>query len=405
MEIGVTYTFSQADRSNFYHPMGFSYFADGAHAELDELEPGIPPPGSGSSCDEGMTCPAPMYFLGDTYLGTYSNIAEVLAPTKDEDNFGLDDYEPLFFRPITEWSDYGDFSLMLRFDEDSFKGDIFYFCHIHELMTGRIKLLKDGVPIQETDSPEIPYTYDTPGPFDMKCGTFGLDAWQLPNDQCFDRFVCDVPDDDPSLQQFSDCIDAMDCSMLSGMTTGISSGSATALFIHQMVPHHQNAVNMAKALLHTQTLSCDDLTDESDDCVMETILREIINGQNFQIQTMYNIAESLGYPRTDDCEVLISQQLMPDMPTPAASPVASPDSTDASSDNNTSPGKKGGVGMDAKKEGKMDDKMEGVLEDKKEGKMAATSKSGNESSASRSKEGEKKKGGMNSASKKGMGGK
>jgi uncharacterized protein (DUF305 family) len=33
------------------------------------------------------------------------------------------------------------------------------------------------------------------------------------------------------------------------MTTGVMASDETALFIHQMIPHHQNAVNMAKTLL------------------------------------------------------------------------------------------------------------------------------------------------------------
>ena len=41
----------------------------------------------------------------------------------------------------------------------------------------------------------------------------------------------------------------MNCHMLAGMTTKATTGSGMALFIHHMVPHHQNAVNMAKATL------------------------------------------------------------------------------------------------------------------------------------------------------------
>jgi hypothetical protein len=31
----------------------------------------------------------------------YSNIADVSEPTTGEANFGLDEYEPLFYRPLT----------------------------------------------------------------------------------------------------------------------------------------------------------------------------------------------------------------------------------------------------------------------------------------------------------------
>jgi Domain of unknown function (DUF305) len=96
--------------------------------------------------------------------------------------------------------------------------------------------------------------------------------------------------------------------MMAGMTTGVTStkNSLTALFIHQMVPHHQNAVNMAKALLKTGKVTCNDLTSEEPLCVMETILRDIIMNQNFQIQVMYGVIEALNYTKVNDCKVLVN---------------------------------------------------------------------------------------------------
>jgi Domain of unknown function (DUF305) len=111
-------------------------------------------------------------------------------------------------------------------------------------MTGRIKLLKDGVAVNLSDEPPIPYEYDIPGEFDTQCGTFGLDGYVLPHSQCLDRFVC--LDDSSTNLQFATCIDAMNCAMMVGMTTQYESSNPAALFVHQMVPHHQNAVNMAK---------------------------------------------------------------------------------------------------------------------------------------------------------------
>jgi Domain of unknown function (DUF305) len=332
IEIGATYVFDQSDRTNYYHPIGFAYYPDGDHAGMDELEPGIQPYGSSSDCALNKTCPAPMYLRDRSYLGMYSNIADVLEPTTGESNFGLDFYEPLFYRPLPEWSN-SSYSVLLKFDVEDFQNDIFYFCHIHQFMTGRIKLLKNGVPVTHEDVPEVSYTYDAPSEFDEKCGTYGLDQFQLPNEQCFDRFVCNVPSGDSNLELFSECIEAMNCAMLSGMTTKASSGSEIALFIHHMIPHHQNAVNMAKATLKFGKFQCDDLTSETDDCVLEQILREIVNDQNFQIQVwfaaccpyrlhispnstlppshtrfqvMYGVLAALGYPKSDDCYVKVS---------------------------------------------------------------------------------------------------
>jgi hypothetical protein len=134
MNIGEMYTFSQADRSNYYHPLGFSYFADGAHDEQDELEPGIAPYNTSSSCADTLSCPSPMYIMNGTYLGTYSNIPEILEITEEEVKFfGLDEYEPLFFRPLSEWAGFGEFEVKLRFDVEDFTKDIFYFCHVSQV--------------------------------------------------------------------------------------------------------------------------------------------------------------------------------------------------------------------------------------------------------------------------------
>jgi uncharacterized protein (DUF305 family) len=187
-------------------------------------------------------------------------------------------------------------------------------------MSGRIKLLQNGVPINPTSDPPLGYEYEVAdNAFDQACGTWGLNDFQLPNDQCPERFVCRSDDQSTpeftrnsgnqssTIEGFARCIDAMDCHMMAQMTTGASTNSEAALFVHQMVPHHQNAVNMAKALLKTQTLICDDLTDEvAPDCVLERVLRSIIVDQNHQIQLMRGFLESKGYKATDECVVNIS---------------------------------------------------------------------------------------------------
>lgn len=171
-------------------------------------------------------------------------------------------------------------------------------------MSGRIKILKDGAPVSEEDDPPLGYEYDVPSDFDKKCGSYGLDAFQLPNKLCPPRFVCGAEGEEESLQIYSSCIEAENCHMLAGMTTGISAASETALFIHQMIPHHQNAVNMAKTLLLADKLDCPDPTDEENvDCVMEIILRDIVNGQNHQIQLMRQYLEAKGLPKEDNCDV------------------------------------------------------------------------------------------------------
>ena len=84
-------------------------------------------------------------------------------------------------------------------------------------MTGRIKLLKNGEPIQkDVHLPELGYEYDMPSEHDDLCGTYGLNEFKLPHEECPETFVCDVPADNKELVQFSKCFDSMNCAILAG---------------------------------------------------------------------------------------------------------------------------------------------------------------------------------------------
>jgi hypothetical protein len=66
---------------------------------------------------------------------------------------------------------------------------------------------------------------------------------------------------------------------------------------------------MAKAMIKTGTLQCDDLTDEENpDCAMEVILREITSEQNAQIQTMRGILEAKGLLQENDCSISFNSE-------------------------------------------------------------------------------------------------
>jgi len=299
LKIGEVYTFNQADRSNYYHPMGFAYDVDGALADSPELEPVNVPPGSASTCDEDLTCPAPIYFKDGDQLGPglYNNLNDELVGGED---FGLDDYEPEFFYPIAEWS-APLYEIKLRFTVDDIDQDIFYFCHIHAGMTGRIKILDDdGDAIVEDDTPDLPYSYEATTGLDETCGTSGLTEFESITECPTKGFVCLDGTEDDTLEEFATCVDAMDCFMLQGMATCVEDTISDngVIFSLQMIPHHVNAVNMAKALLKQNTentvFDCDDLTGESEDCIFEGLVREIIVVQNFQIQGMESALIELG---------------------------------------------------------------------------------------------------------------
>lgn len=80
----------------------------------------------------------------------------------------------------------------------------------------------------------------------------------------------------------------MNCAMLNGMTTGVKAESEVALFLHQMIPHHENAINMAKALMKSGVLdSCTDNLEETPECLMYDVAISIINGQNHQVSASW----------------------------------------------------------------------------------------------------------------------
>jgi len=306
IEKGATYYFVQSDASNYYHALGFAYGADGALDDQPELEPGISSLAGGGACETNNSCPAPMYIKNGEYLGDYSNNPKV-APvsTNEEDDFGLDAYEPEFFYPILDWV-AEDYQVALLYPESNpYEGDFFYFCHIHQFMTGRVKFIdSNGDPLNPVDDPAIPYDYQVPSTYDQSCGTFGLDDFQLPNRQCPEKFVCNRPGG--AVGRFAECVDSMNCAMLAGMTTNVNGNNAIGLFNNQMIPHHENAVNMCKALLNSGEAPCDDLEDEDDPaCVINVICQEIINVQNAQIQTMRGVQDALGLKPTDDCNIHI----------------------------------------------------------------------------------------------------
>merc|ERR1712238_644329 len=127
-----------------------------------------------------------------------------------------------------------------------------------------------------------------------KGGLKGSSAFELPNPNCPMNFVCGAGSE---LKNFAAYFNALDCAMISGMSNEVGSKDANvsdeiALFINQMIPHHQNAVNMCKTLIN-QHLKCAKLTPESAEkdinCTMSLLCSEIINVQNHQIQTMQGI--------------------------------------------------------------------------------------------------------------------
>jgi len=288
MEAGVKYIFDQADDSNWLHPLGFAYFPDGAHMKVDELEAGISQ--TGNSCVNDNTCDAPMYYQGNTFLGnsdpdTKAQESIIYPNPNNSGNFGLDTYEPRFKMGRGDWTGQSEkFKVTLTITDDAQTDDIFYFCHIHGPMSGRIKIIRNGVPASASDVPAL-YSHHTPSNFDIGCGTFGLGGYTngkvcAPLES--GKFFCPADGETAEATNFNECLYAMDCAMHTEMRVNTHASDPLTTFMHQMIPHHQNAVNMAKAILKKVPLNAmNDMNGELGD-----LFWSIVNEQNMQIMQM-----------------------------------------------------------------------------------------------------------------------
>jgi len=280
VQIGKTYVFNQNDASNWYHPVGFAYVPDGAHGltwggeEQPEVE------GAGELLYKingaATTCPD----AGDT---------------------GLDCYEPEFFYPRGDWmakSYTAELTITQAMADRSHGGVIYYFCHIHSKMSGKIIIQNaDGSPVTQADGTALanPTPFDlyeptVPTGVDVTCGTSGLEPYSGGGaSACAQRFLCGTLD-----TEFEQCLQAIDCKMNKEMKSDTSAdhGSKVAVFMQQMIPHHENAVNMAKLLL--KQVPAATIANALDGDLIH-IVHGIINTQNFQIHQFRNFLGGSGY--------------------------------------------------------------------------------------------------------------
>lgn len=280
MKANVQYVFDQSDETNWFHPLGFAYGPDGVYRDQEELEK--------VSTGGGNFTQFPQYTLNGEKLCDAS-------PCDDED-FGLDQYEGVYFSGgRDDWIDSGIFAVNLTITDAETK-EFFYFCHIHNDMSARIKVYDGSVIREAKDLIEIPYEYDQPDAFDQTCGVFNVSQFQA-DKACPDKtFLCG----DDSNNDFGKCMNAIDCAMYEEMRTKLYS-DPTVVFMHQMIAHHRNAVNQAKLLLITDPPSlvcgtnydgrrlddanCGDVGNDGGEPV-KTLLWDIINVQNQQITFM-----------------------------------------------------------------------------------------------------------------------
>jgi len=263
LKIGTTYIFDQSYATNWYHAVGFAYYPDGAHgdvwggAERDEVE------GAGE-----------LQYKIDGAIPTCAEAGST----------GLDCYEPEFFLPRADWKAKkytAELTITNAVASASKGGVLYYFCHIHSKMSGRIIIKNaDGSDYSSTSSPLTLYSPTTNDPFDMKCGTTAVSAFADGGaKQCNMNFFGGDRNTD-----YEKCLHAIDCQMHWDMYTETTPNSDKIVtFMQQMIPHHQNAVNMAKLLLKQATQPEIEAVDG-----LEDILHNIINTQNYQVHQFRN---------------------------------------------------------------------------------------------------------------------
>jgi hypothetical protein len=185
-------------------------------------------------------------------------------------------------------------------------------------MSGKIRILKaDGTAFTPAANPaELAlYSVHEVTPVDNVCGTSGLEPYSFGKAHaCSERYICGDLDTD-----FEKCLDAMNCEMKTNMHrhTTADHSDKIAVFMQQMIPHHKNAINMAKSLLKQADAADiyaayddpDDPDDDEDD-KLTNILYDIISVQSYQVHQFRNYLGAL--------------DLLPSDPNPGSTPTPAP---------------------------------------------------------------------------------
>ena len=289
LTVGRTYTFDQSDVSNWWHPLGFAFYPDGANGEtwgaaardeveradqLNYLTNGVP-----------ASCPA-----------------HVRQPNSGDT--GLDCYEPAFMDLRSEWRAQRfavNLTITPQLAATSRGGSIYYFCHLHARMTGRIRLYNaDGSRYVSPTTTQEDYVLPPiqPDRNDMLCGTVGTSPYHPPlgNGQPGGARACSFQAFGGTLDTpFEQCLQAIDCQMKSEMFSRTEPDPSphdplakVRMFMQQMIPHHTNAIAMSRLML--KQVSAGDLAsvayDDGEGGDFVDLLWSILNTQSFQVQGM-----------------------------------------------------------------------------------------------------------------------
>jgi len=309
---GVTYTLVQDDITNWNHPLDFAYYPDGKHGfngfeKVPKIEVPLP-----EACNEPefMCNPgegvqqAPLYGI-DGVFGTFQ-----------DDRGGLQPYEDIFKVPAKAWRKHN-YAVRLTIPEDSKSEILFYYCYIHSGMTGMIKVANPLPNSNKLVQNFVPQEYyKEHEEFDAICGTSGVaDFHNSKEKYCPSMdFLCET-DDNPL---FSMCMEAIDCKMNYEMRVE-EHKNPLVVFMHQMIPHHENAVNMARiALKHASEAEGWNYGFKRG-LHVGGLMRDIINTQNEQIQKMRKWLQKYGQEKPKYCPAPRRQLPFPFFSNPGSS--------------------------------------------------------------------------------------
>jgi hypothetical protein len=293
MTPGVQYTFVQSDATSWFHPLGFAYYPDGAHLGAPELE--YPNPADCAlpefGCDPAVATQAPLYGIDGAYTAFDGNWAAN----------GLELYEPAFqVLDQAAWAAVA-YTVKLTIPVGSKTQTLFYFCHIHAGMSGQITVAHPAgtTGLNALVTPFAPTTYyagriAAAEVVNSQCGTSGvMDDWATAMCPSMD-FLCG---DDGGV--INNCLASIDCTMHAQMRVSARADDPVATFMDLMIPHHVNAVNMAKIMLKLGSSA------PSFDADVEALMRDIINTQNAQIMIMNDWREQYNITAGATCPPMV----------------------------------------------------------------------------------------------------
>lgn len=183
-------------------------------------------------------------------------------------------------------------------------GVIYYYSRSHSKTSGKIRIVGGAAPF---GAELFEYTPSTASTFDTLCGTYDTSPYRPELGVCAAQgtLLCDTID-----TPFESCMAALNCKMKTEMHVGAANAAPVTTFLQQMIPHHANAINMARVLLKTIDLSSDPF--------VEGMMNDIICGQTAQVTGMRARLGQLGQQLPEDvaCNNLTAIYAAADMSVP-----------------------------------------------------------------------------------------